>query len=272
MLDYATVAETDGVMGRGVLTGQVALVTGGGRGIGRAIALAFAEEGAAVALVARTSAQIEEVAALCRDRGVRAVAIQADVSDRVACRGVVERAAHTLGVPTVLVNNAGIATARKFKDTTDAVWDETLNVNLNAPFVLTRAALPAMLENATGAVITIASIAGKVGGPYIAAYTAAKHGVVGLMRALAAEYARSGVTFNAVCPGYVDTHMTEASIHHIMATTGRTREAALRALFTPQGRLVKPEEVAAVCVLLASPEGRGINGQAINVDGGAVQS
>jgi NAD(P)-dependent dehydrogenase (short-subunit alcohol dehydrogenase family) len=128
-----------------------------------------------------------------------------------------------------------------------------------------------MVKRGSGAVIMIASVVGRIGIPYVAAYTAAKHGVVGLTRALASEYARSNVTFNAVCPGYVDTPMTDDTIESIVKRTGRSREDAARALHTPQGRLVHPAEVASVCLLLASPGGASINGQAIVVDGGSVQ-
>ena len=254
-------------MGR--LEGMTALVTGGGRGIGRAVALAFAAEGARVAVAARTVAEIEAVAAEC---GGGAVAIPLDVTDEAACEAAVADARRRLGGLEVLVNNAGIATSRKFTELDTTSWRRVLAVDLDGPFFLTRAALPPMLEQGSGAVIAIASVAARVGMPYVAAYTAAKHGLLGMMRSLAAEHVRRGVTFNCVCPGYVDTPMTEESVANIIARTGRSREQALEPLLTPQGRLVSPEEVAAVCVLLASREGRGITGQAINVDGGFLQS
>ncbi|TMC11452.1 MAG: SDR family oxidoreductase [Chloroflexi bacterium] len=250
------------------LEGRNALVTGGGRGIGREIALAFAREGARVAVAARTAAEIEAVAAEC---GGGAIAIPLDVADEAACAAAVERAERELGGLDVLVNNAGVAASHKFTDVDTATWRRILAVDLDGPFFLTRAAVPGMLRRGSGTVIAVASIAAKLGAPYIAPYTAAKHGLLGLMRALAAEYAAKGLTFNCVCPGYVDTPMTEASVANIMARTGRTREQALAPLLTPQRRLVAPAEVAAVCVLLASDAGRGINGAAINVDGGQVQ-
>jgi NAD(P)-dependent dehydrogenase (short-subunit alcohol dehydrogenase family) len=248
---------------------MTALVTGGGRGIGRAVALAFAREGARVAVAARTQGEIEAVAAEC---GGGAVALTLDVSDEDACTATVARVKEQLGSIDVLVNNAGVASSHKFTELSTQDWRRILAVNLDGPFFLTRAALPLMLEQGSGAVIAIASIASRVGMPYVAAYTAAKHGLLGMMRSLAADNVRRGVTFNCVCPGYVDTAMTQASIAGIMARTGRTLEQALQPLLTPQGRLVTLEEVAAVCVLLASPAGRGITGQAINVDGGSVQS
>lgn len=212
------------------------------------------------------------MAEACGALGVDAVAIVLDVTDRTQCTQAIAKCDARWGHLDVLVNNAGMATAQKFIDLDDATWERTLAVDLTGPFYLTQAALPGMLQRHDGCVIAINSIAGKVGAPYIAAYTAAKHGLLGLMRSLAAEYARSGVTFNCVCPAYVDSPMTRGAIDHIVQTTGRSTDQALAALLTPQGRLVMPEEVAAVCVLLARESGRGINGQAINVDGGTVQS
>jgi len=252
----------------GALEGKTALITGGGRGIGREVALAFAHEGARVAVAARTLAEVEDVARAC---GRGAIAVPLDVTDEEACAATVARAEKELGRLDVLVNNAGTATSNKFTDLDTATWRRVMAVDLEGPFFMTRAAVPGMVERGSGAIIAIASISSKVGAPYLSAYTAAKHGLLGLMRSLGAEYARRGVTFNCVCPGYVDTPMTQATIANIMARTGRTREQALEPLLTPQGRLVAPTEVAAVCVLLASDAGRGINGAAINVDGGQVQ-
>jgi NAD(P)-dependent dehydrogenase (short-subunit alcohol dehydrogenase family) len=254
------------------LSGRTALVTGGGRGIGRAIALSFAQEGAAVAVAARTIAEIKEVAACCRAYGVQAAEVRLDVANRGSCERAVAWCEEEWGHLDILVNNAGIASAQKFTDIDDDLWEHTLRVNLTGPFFTTRAALPGMLHRHDGAVIAVDSIAGKIGGSYIAPYSASKHGLLGMMRSLAAEYAHSGITFNCVCPAYVDTPMTSQSIAHIMKHTARTYEQALQALLTPEGRLIKPEEVAAVCVWLAGPEGRSVNGQAINVDGGQVQS
>jgi len=195
-----------------------------------------------------------------------------DVTDEAACAAAVRRVEEEAGGLDVLVNNAGIASSHKFTDLDTETWRHILAVDLDGPFYLTRAAVPGMLQRGSGTVIAIASVASRVGGPYIAAYTAAKHGLLGMMRALSAEYARRGLTFNCICPGYADTPMTQQTVENIMARTGRTREEALQPLLTPQGRLVSPEEVAALCVMLASDAGRGINGQAINVDGGQVQS
>lgn len=254
------------------LRGRTAFVTGAGRGIGRSVAIAFAERGANVAIAARTRSDVEATAEKCRKFGVKAVSFELDVSRRESCDQAVKACEDELGEIDILVNNAGVSLGIKFLDVDDATWEQTLAVNLSGPFYVTRAALPGMLRRESGAVIAVNSIAGRVGAAYMTPYGASKHGLIGLMRCLSVEYARSGITFNCVCPGYVDTPMTEQTIANVMQKTGRTREQALQPLLTPQGRLVLPEEVAAVCVLLASESGRSINGQAINVDGGLVQS
>lgn len=255
------------------LRDRVALVTGGGRGLGRAIALALAREGADVAVTARTLGEIEAVAGEVGGLGRRAVAVRADVGDRVQAEAAVRRATEALGPVQILVNSAGVAVSAPFAETDDELWERHLRVNLTGAFYVTRAVLPGMLATGWGRIINIASTAARVGYPYIAAYAASKHGLLGLTRALAAELATSGVTVNAICPGYAATEMTRESARRIQARTGRPYEEALRALaaFSPQRRLVEPEEVAAVAVFLASEEARGITAQAWHVDGGAVQ-
>jgi NAD(P)-dependent dehydrogenase (short-subunit alcohol dehydrogenase family) len=256
------------------LTGRIALVTGGGRGIGRAVALSLATAGADVAVTARSSKELEETAAAIRALGRRAEAIVCDVTDRPQVDAMVARVKSALGDPLILVNNAGIAGSAKLADTTDEMWDRMLRVNATGAFYCTRAVLPTMLQAKWGRVVNLASIAAKAGGLYIAAYTASKHALLGLTRAVAAEVAARGITVNAVCPGYVDTEMTDASAANISKRTGRSEEDARKILegFSPQGRLMTAEEVASLATYLCSEAARGINGQGIVIDGGAVQA
>jgi 3-hydroxybutyrate dehydrogenase len=256
------------------LRDRVALITGGGRGIGRAIALAFAREGAQVALAARTTAQVEAVAAEARALGRKAMAVSCDVADRAQVEAAVRATAEALGPIQVLVNNAGIAASAKVTETDDALWEQHLRVNLTGAFYATRAVLPAMVATGWGRIVNIASTAARQGYPYVAAYVASKHGLLGLTRALAVEVVGAGVTVNAICPGFVATDLTWESARRIQEKTGRSYEDAVRSLaaFSPQRRLVEPEEVAALAVLLASDDARSITGQAWNLDGGANQS
>jgi 3-hydroxybutyrate dehydrogenase len=256
------------------LADRVALVTGGGRGIGRAIALAFAREGASVAVVARTAAEVEAVAAEVRAQGRKAVALPGDVTDSARVESVARAAAEALGPIQILVNNAGLAVSAKVLDTDDALWERHLRVNLTGAFYMSRAVLPGMLAARWGRIVNIASTAARQGFPYVAAYVASKHGLLGLTRALALEVVAAGVTVNAICPGYVATDLTRESARRIQEKTGRTYEQAIESLaaFSPQRRLIEPEEVAALAVMLASDEARGVTAQAWNVDGGAVQS
>ena len=257
------------------LADRTAFITGGGRGIGRAVAQAFAREGARVFVVARTVEEVERVAAELRAEFGEGAAAHAacDVSDP---RSVVEAFAAARAFlgdgPDILVNNAGVAESSKFTETSDEFWRRHLDINLSGTFHCMREALPSMLAKGWGRVINVASVAGKTGAPYVAAYAASKHGVLGLTRSVALEVAARGVTVNAVCPGYVDTEMTARAVENITAKTGRPADEALEAIkrMSPQQRLVTPEEVAALALLLASQEGRGITGQAINVDGGTV--
>jgi NAD(P)-dependent dehydrogenase (short-subunit alcohol dehydrogenase family) len=245
-----------------MLTGKTTLITGGGRGIGRAIAQTFAKHGARVAVAARTREQVETVAG---ETG--GIALVCDVSSPESVKEIFADIK-----PDILVNNAGIAESATLTNTTDELWHRHLAINLSGTFYCTRAALPSMLEKRWGRIINIASIAAKTGAPYIAAYAASKHGVLGLTRVVALEVATSGVTCNAICPGYVDTDMVSRGVEQITAKTGRSAEEAREILkrMSPQNRLVTAEEVAALALLLASEEGRGINGQGINIDGGSV--
>ena len=259
------------------LADRTAFITGGGRGIGRAVALAFAREGARVFVAARTVTEVERVAEEVRAEFGRESAAHApcDVSDPRSVEEAFAAAREFFGGPVdVLVNNAGVADSSKFAETSDEFWRRHLDINLTGTFYCMRAALPSMVERGWGRVVNVASVAGKTGAPYVAAYTASKHGVVGLTRSVALEVARTGVTVNAVCPGYVDTDMTTRAVENIRARTGRSAADALDIIkrMSPQQRLVTPEEVAALALLLASHDGRGITGQAINVDGGTILS
>ncbi|HET6891177.1 MAG TPA: 3-oxoacyl-ACP reductase FabG [Pyrinomonadaceae bacterium] len=256
------------------LNNRIALITGGGRGIGRAIAFGFAREGAQLALAARTSTQVEQVAnEVNTETGTRTLPVVCDVSDPSSIQNLLAKMIESFGRgPDILVNNAGIAESAPLTKTDDDLWQRHIAINLSGTFYCIRAALPSMIERGWGRVINVASIAGKTGAPYIAAYSASKHGVLGLTRSVALEVATKGVTVNAICPGYVDTEMTSRGIANITAKTGRSASEALETILkmSPQNRLVTAEEVAALALLLASEEGRSINGQAINVDGGTV--
>jgi NAD(P)-dependent dehydrogenase (short-subunit alcohol dehydrogenase family) len=254
---------------------RIALITGGGRGIGRAVAFAFAREGASgVALLARTETEVARVAAEIKEEcRVKAISFACDVSDRESVEQAFALVVESFGRGVdVLVNNAGIAESAPLVKTDDEMWQRHIAINLSGTFYCTRAALPAMLTRGWGRIINVASIAGKTGAPYVSAYAASKHGVLGLTRSLALEVATKGITVNAICPGYVETDMTRHAVENITAKTGKTQEQA-RAMIegmSPQNRMVTSEEVAALALLLASEDGRGINGQAINVDGGTV--
>jgi NAD(P)-dependent dehydrogenase (short-subunit alcohol dehydrogenase family) len=245
------------------------LVTGAGRGIGAAVALRLAADGHRVALTARTTAELDAVA---DQLGSPALVLPADATDPDAAELVVAAVEREWGNVEVLVLNAGAAGSAPLVRTTDAEWQRLLDINLTAPFRLLRRVVPGMVAQGFGRVVAIASTAAKRGDPYVAAYTASKHGLLGLVRSAAQELAATGVTVNAVCPSYVDSPMTDGTIASISASTGRTPEQARRALQgrQPIGRLVTPDEVAdAVLLCVASAA---ITGQGINVDGGTVQS
>lgn len=248
---------------------RVALVTGAGRGIGRAVAEQLSGSGLKVALTARNEAELAETASRCAGESL---VIPADLTEPDAVDSVFEAVEDAWGVVDVLVANAGAGTSAPLASTTDEQWQRMLDLNLTAPFRCMRRAVPAMVDRGAGRIVVVASVAAKVGEPYIAAYTASKHGVLGLVRSAASELAATGVTVNAVCPGYVDTPMTDATVLGIAEKTGRAAEDARSVLERKQpiGRLIRPEEVAdavSFCV-----RNGGMTGQGLNVDGGAVQS
>ena len=254
------------------LAGRVALVTGGSKGIGRAVALALAEAGADVAICARKMADLEPVAEAVQARGRRAFVAMCDVTDAEQVNRLPAAVGGALGPVDILVNNAGASESHKFVGHPDDLWARMLDINLTGVYRVCKAIAPGMIERKWGRIITIASISSKVGARYVAAYTDSKHGVLGLMRALAVELNPYHITVNAICPGYVDTPMTDASIANMVARTGKP-EAEMRKYLeatNPQNRLITPEEVAAVAVMLAGEAARGITAQAINVDGGTL--
>lgn len=255
------------------LARQHAIVTGASRGIGWLVAQELARLGADITITGRDTALLSRRRkALAEIFGVRAEVQAADVTDGDAVRRSLEAAVAALGTPAVLVNNAGSGKSQPFLKMTDAHWQEMLAVNLTSAFHCIRAVAPLMKAADYGRIVNVASVAGLTGYAYIAAYCAAKHGLVGLTRALAREFARTGITVNAVCPGYVETEMTVETIRNIIAKTGRSEADARAELVksNPQGRLIQPEEVALTVAFLALPSSASITGQAIAVAGGEV--
>jgi NAD(P)-dependent dehydrogenase (short-subunit alcohol dehydrogenase family) len=249
-----------------MIPGRHALVTGGGSGVGRAIALALAEASVVVTICGRRGAELAKVAG----ESDRIFGIAADVTDEAAMASLCEKAAAARGPIDIVVANAGMAGSMPAHKTTLADWQRTLDVNLTGAFLTVKPALAGMTARKTGRIIFIASTAGLKGYAYVVPYVAAKHGVVGLMRALAVETAKSGVTVNAVCPGFVETDMLEESIQRIVEKTGRSADHARASLAStnPQGHFIQPREVAAAVLWLCSDAARSINGQAISISGG----
>lgn len=256
------------------LAGKRAVVTGAGKGIGRSIALALAEAGADVAVTARTASDLEQLTHEIQAMGRRAYYATCDVTEAEQVQAMATTLLEGLGGIDILINNAGNARSHKLLNHPDELWHRMLAVNLTSVYYVSKAFLPTLVEQRSGRIITIASIASRVGSRYIAAYTASKHGVLGLTRALAAEMLPYNITVNAICPGYVDTPLTDYSVSNMVARTGMS-EAQARdfiAKSSPQERLITPEEVASIAVFLALDINQGITGQAINVDGGGTMS
>lgn len=247
------------------LTDKHALVTGGGSGIGAAIAKALGEAGCRVTIVGRNAQRLKSAAAEFGS-GFQA----ADVVDRASVDVAFARATEENGRIEILVNNAGAAESAAFAKMDPALWDSLIAVNLTGTFNCTQAVIAGMLDAGSGRIINIASTAALKGYPYVSAYCAAKHGIIGLTRSLALEYATRGITVNAVCPGYTNTEIVERAIDNIMSATGRSRDEALAELLraNPQGRLVEPEEVAETVLWLCRQAS--VNGQSIAVAGGEV--
>jgi len=245
------------------LEGKRALVTGGGRGIGQAIAQALARAGAQVVVCGRSVRDLSAVAAQ-----VGGTAIEADLLDRKSTDAMLA----TVGRVDILVNNAGIAESAPLEKTSDELWDRIIELDATAPFRIARALVPGMVERGWGRVVNIASNAGVSGYGYTAAYCAAKHAMVGFTRALAIDLARTGVTINALCPGWVETAMAKEAVSRIAAKTKRSEAEAKQTLeaMSPQRRMIQPQEVAHTALMLCSDDARGIHGQTIIIDGGAI--
>ena len=254
------------------LEGKIAVVTGGGRGIGEAIAMALAKEGCSVAVSGRTAVHLERVASEIQMLGRESLAVICDISDPESVSELFQRVNEKWGKLDILVNNAGESHSDLLARMSLETWQRMIAINLTGTFLCSQQALRLMLPRQSGRIINIASTAAKIGFRYAGAYAAAKHGVLGLTRSMALETAASGITVNAVCPGWVETEMVEKAVQTISAKTKVSPEKAREYLAaeSPQKRIIQPDEIAFATVWLACDEARGINGQAINVDGGQV--
>jgi NAD(P)-dependent dehydrogenase (short-subunit alcohol dehydrogenase family) len=251
------------------LQGRIAVVTGGGRGIGRAVARLLAERGAKVVVSGRSAQHLNDTA-----REIGGLGIECDVARPDSVTAFAARVRKEVGDPDILINNAGIAHSAPFARETLETWQSILATNLTGTFLVTREFVPAMIQRKRGRIVCVASVGGKVGFRYTAAYCASKHGVIGMMRSLAHEIAETGVTVNAVCPGWTESDMAKNAVDNIASKTGMKAADAERTLadMSPQRRLMTAEEVAETICYLCSDAAAGVHGQAWNIDGGSVMS
>lgn len=253
---------------------KIVLITGGSGGLGQALSEAFAREAARVVIAARSRDRLNAAAEKMAQNGAQVLALPCDISRRDQVRSLGNEIRTRWGDVQILVNNAGIARAVNFSDMPDGLWDDTLETNLTGAYNCCKVFLPAMLQAKWGRIINIASTTAKVGFSHVTAYSASKHGLLGLTRSLALETARAGVTVNAICPGYIDDERTRENAKIMAEKTGKSVADILKlfAASAPQNRLIAPDEVASLALLMASERLSGMTGQAINVDGGAVMA
>jgi NAD(P)-dependent dehydrogenase (short-subunit alcohol dehydrogenase family) len=254
-----------------MLKDNVAIITGAGRGIGKAIAMEFAKQGATIVAAARTLQEVQQTANEIEQNGGQAIAVQTDISKKEDVQKLIAMAEKKFEKIDVMVCNASVFESVPFLKMEDKIWHELLNVNLTGTYYCIKEVLPIMIKNNYGRIITIASIIGKMGLPFYAAYSASKHGIIGLTKCVAREVGKTGITVNAICPGMVNTSMKDQFVKSDSSHIGMTEEKYIDFLkhFVPQGRFLEPTEIAGLAAYIASKNTYGMTGQAVNFCGGA---